>query len=180
MNNAIDLEKTIKSLKIKDENRLFLTIKNQYLDDMREDIKNVEYRINTEFFRRKLFVKGKDGKPSSEMKPLKYILFQGGYEPNSPRVLIELKGWTIDGEKFPADLVTKDHDVDPYDICLLLGKIAYDSQNGKLYRDLPKLKKAKKTSVESSTPKKPRKKKLSLQDRKEIRSKGIVRKHGTK
>ena len=144
MKYSKDLEKVINNLKIKDDNRLFLTIKNIYLDEMREGIKNVEYREDTEFFRRKLFVKGSNGKPSLEMKPLKYILFQGGYEPDSPRFLIELKGWTIDGKKFPATLNTAGFDVEDYDICLLLGKIVYDSQNGTLYRDLPAKKKVKK------------------------------------
>lgn len=75
------------------------------------------------------------------MKPLKYILSQGGYDPDSPRLLIELSGWTVNGKKFPADLSTSGFDVEDYDICLLLGTIMYDSQNGKLFRDLPSRKK---------------------------------------
>lgn len=177
MKYSEELAKLIEQFKIKDKNRLFLTIKNQYLDEMREGIKNVEYRENTEFFRRKIFIKGADGKPSKEMKPLDYILFQGGYEPNSPRLLIELKGWTIDNVKYPTDLDLTGHDIDS-DICLLLGKIVFDSQNGKLYKDLPSLKKRKKTVTDPSKPKKSRKKKLTIQDKKEIRSRKIVRKYG--
>lgn len=169
-----ELEKIINKLKIKDENRLFLTIKNMYLDEMREGKKNVEYRVDTEFFRRKIFVKGKDGKPSSSMKPLKFILFQGGYEPDSPRLLIELKGWTINGKKYPESLVIKGHDVDPYDICLLLGDIVFDSQNGKLYRDLHPIKKSTVKKSSKSTVKS-KKKKKSLVEKKEIRLKKIVR-----
>src|SRR5690606_4908270 len=112
---------------------LYLTIKNIYLDEMRRGLKNVEYRNNTEFFRRKLFVKDKDGNPSKQMKPLKYLLFQGGYEADSPRVLIELKGWTIGLEKFPKDLNCKGFTLYPDLLCLLLGEIVYDSQEGRLY-----------------------------------------------
>lgn len=175
-----ELHHIVDHLKIKDENRLFLTIKNQYLDDMREGQKNVEYREDTEFFRRKIFLKGTDGKPSQEMKPLQYVLFQGGYEPDSPRLLIELKGWTLNGKKFPANLNVTGHDVDPYDICLLLGKIVYDSQHGKLFRDLPSKKKAKQVLAKnSSKPVKPRKKKKTFQQRKEIRGQKIVKQYGS-
>lgn len=173
-----ELQRIIEQFNIKDENRLFLTIKNQYLDDMREGIKNVEYREDTEFFRRKIFIKGANGKPSQEMKPLKYILFQGGYEPDSPRLLIELKGWTVNGKKFPVDLSTTGFDVEDYDICLLLGKIIYDSQNGRLFRDLPSRKKISSPKPKSDKVVKPRKKKKTLQDKKEIRSESIVKKYG--
>lgn len=171
------LEKVITNLEIKDENRLFLTIKNVYLDEMREGVKNVEYREDTEFFRRKLFVKGSNGKPSLEMKPLRYILFQGGYEPDSPRLLIELKGCTIDGKKFPEKLNTTGFEVDDYDICLLLGKIVFDSQNGILYKDLPAKKKPKKPGIETATTSKtvkPRKKKKTLDQKKDFRRSKIV------
>lgn len=131
-----DYETILKQYGIEDKDRLFLTIKNDFLDDMRLGVKNVEYRNNTEFFRRKLFVKGADGLPSRTVKPLKYVLFQGGYEPDSPRLLIELKGWNIGEEFFPSDLDIKGHDIYTELICLLLGRIIYDSQGGVLYSTL--------------------------------------------
>lgn len=143
MSYTPELQKVIDQLNLKKENILYLTIKNVYLDEMREQLKNVEYRDNTEFFRRKLFIKGKDGLPSHEMKPLKYILFQGGYEPNSPRLLIGLKGWTLDKKKFPDTLDIQGHDIYK-GICLLLDTIVFDSQRGRLYRDIHNLKKPEK------------------------------------
>ncbi len=175
MSYTPDLQRVVDQLKLKKENILYLTIKNIYLDDMREVLKNVEYRENTVFFRRKLFVKGKDGKPSQEMKPLKCILFQGGYEPDSPRVLISLKGWTVDRKKFPDNLDINGHDID-YGICLVLSDILYDSQNGMLYRDLPKQKKSPKTQTEGRINPKPRKKKKTLAEKKGIRVSKIIKK----
>ena len=105
-------------------------------------------------------------------------MFQGGYEPDSPRLLIELKGWTVNGKKFPADLSTTGFDVEDYDICLLLGAIIYDSQNGKLFRDLPARKKISSPKPKGEKVVKPRKKKKTLQDKKEIRSESIVKKYG--
>ena len=91
MNYSPELQNKINELGLKKENILYLTIKNEYLHEMRSGQKNVEYRDLTDFYLSKLFVKDKN-KNYREMKPISHILFQGGYNADSPRMLIECKG----------------------------------------------------------------------------------------
>lgn len=126
MNYSPELQNKIKELNLKKENILYLTIKNEYLHEMRSGEKDVEYRDLTDFYLSKLFKKDKE-KNYSELKPLTHILFQGGYDPDSPRMLIELKGFVIDKDSYPSDLKTKGHELYSDTINLLLGKIEYDS-----------------------------------------------------
>lgn len=126
MTYSPELQAKIDELGLKKENILYMTIANVFLHEMRNGEKNVEYRDLTEHYLQKLFKKDKTGN-YSEPKPIKYLLLQGGYSLNSPRMLIELKGWVIDGNSYPNNLERGNHIV--YDDCinLLLGEIAYDS-----------------------------------------------------
>ena len=126
MTYSPELQAKIDELGLIKENILKMTIANEFLHEMRNGVKNVEYRDLTEHYLQKLFNKDKSGN-YTEPKPIKYLLLQGGYSLNSPRMLIELKGWVIDGNSYPNNLVQGNHIV--YDDCinLLLGGIAYDS-----------------------------------------------------
>lgn len=126
MNYSTQLQNKVNELHLKKENILYLPMKNEYLHEIRIGEKNVEYRDLTDFYLSKLFKRDKE-KNYSEQKPLTHILFQGGYEPDSPRMLIELKGFNIDKDNYPENLDTKGHDLYSDTINLLLGKIEYDS-----------------------------------------------------
>lgn len=139
---STQLQKTINDLKLSKENILYMTIKNVYIDEMRAGVKNVEYRDLTDFYLSKLYKKDKEGN-YSEPKPITYLLLQGGYNPDSPRVLIELKGWVINKSGYPNGLDPKGHELFSDTINLLLGKIVYDSQSDEEYNN-PKIQVGKK------------------------------------
>ena len=126
MNYSPELQEKIAQLGLKKENILFLTIYNEFLHEMRAGTKNVEYRDSTAHYLSKFFAKDGDGK-NTIPKPYTHILFQAGYSATNPRMLIEMKGLvTKSGQKYPADLDTKGHEIlRCYN--LLLGKIVYDS-----------------------------------------------------
>ncbi len=126
MNYSIELQQVINSLELKKENILYLTIKNVYLDEMRAGTKNVEYRDISDFYLKQLYKTDKDGNYATP-KPLTHILLQGGYNADSPRILIELKGWVIDKAGYPLGLDPTGHELYSETINLLLGKIVYDS-----------------------------------------------------
>lgn len=128
MTYSKELQAKIDELGLGKENILYLTIANEFLHAIRVGEKNVEYRDLTDHYLSRLFKKDKTGRYVG-VKPLKYLLLQGGYSKNSPRMLVELKGWVIEGKNYPSDLVKNDHVL--YDDCinLLLGEIAYDSVN---------------------------------------------------
>lgn len=121
-----ELQAKIDELGLAKENILYLTIANEFLHSIRIGEKDVEYRDLTEFYLNKLFRKDKSGN-YSEMKPIKYLLLQGGYSLNSPRMLIELKGWVIEDKNYPENIARDGCII--YDDCinLVLGKIEYDS-----------------------------------------------------
>lgn len=121
-----ELQQKINDLGLNKEDILYLPIKNKYLHEMRVGQKNVEYRELTDHYRSKLFAKDKEGRYTI-IKPKKYLLLQGGYSADSPRMLIELKGIVINRNKYPEDLDTKGHPLFSGTINLLLGKIEYDS-----------------------------------------------------
>lgn len=126
MNYSPELQNKINELNLKKENILYLTIKNEYLHEMRSGEKDVEYRDISDFYLSKLFLKDKD-KNYSAMKPITHILFQGGYNADSPRMLIDCKGWVIEGENYPSSADFSNYA--RYEDCvnLILGKIEYDS-----------------------------------------------------
>lgn len=127
MQYAPALLATINSLGLAKENILYLTIQNVFLHEIRIGEKNVEYRDLTPFYMAKLFKKGKNGALTTP-KPITHLLLQGGYSLHSPRLLVELKGWDINGNVFPhQDIKLDGHAC--YDECinLILGKVVYDS-----------------------------------------------------
>lgn len=122
-----ELQAKVTELGINDEEILFLTISQYWMHMIREEGKNVEYRDLTDHYFSMLFKKGKVGS-YSEMKPKRYLLLQGGYSHNSPRMLLRLKGWVINGQSYPKDLELTGHeDIDPDMINLVLGEKLYDS-----------------------------------------------------
>ncbi|WP_156832006.1 hypothetical protein [Kaistella palustris] len=123
---SIELQKTIDALGISKENILYLTLENIYMQEMREGIKDTEYREGSEFILSRLFKRNKDKKFQS-LKPKTHILFQGGYNPDSPRLLIEMLGFSVGGQQFPPDKELKQGYRLYEDLELYLGKIAYDS-----------------------------------------------------
>lgn len=126
MNYSPELQAKIDELGLAKENILYLTIANEFLHAIRIGEKDVEYRDLTEFYLNKLFKKDKSGN-YSEMKPIKYLLLQGGYSLNSPRMLIECKGWVIEGKNYPENIEREGCAIYEDCINLVLGKIAYDS-----------------------------------------------------
>lgn len=128
MNYTPELQNTINQLGLKKENILYLTIMNEYLHEMRAGTKKVEYRDYTDYYVGRFFAKNSSGEYSI-MKPFTHLLLQGGYNPDSPRILIELKGIVLNNLVFPQN---KNIDLKGYEVFkntfnLLLGKICYDS-----------------------------------------------------
>lgn len=126
MTENLELEKTIAKLGLSKEDYLFLTIKTVYLYHMKAGEKNVEYREPGDFILSRLY-KNFRKKKISEPKKLSHILFQAGYNPDSPRMLIELKGWAHQGQSHPVNLSTSGHDIDRFSVNLLLGKIEFEN-----------------------------------------------------
>lgn len=144
MNYSNELQQKINELGLTKDNWLYLPIKNEYLHEMRSGSKNVEYREMSNHYLQKLFHKNSKGQ-YDRLKPKTHLLLQGGYNPDSPRMLIELKGVVINRDKYPANLDTKGHSLSSDTINLLLGKIEYDSVNFSVM--VPSSKKEKKTIV---------------------------------
>lgn len=121
------LRAVIDELSIPEEEILFLTITQYWMHEIRQGGKDIEYRTLSEYYLNMLFRKDKQGK-YSEMKPKHYLLLQGGRSANSPRMLLRLKGWVIDGKSYPEGLDLTGHmEVDPECINLILGEKLYDS-----------------------------------------------------
>jgi hypothetical protein len=121
-----ELQKIIDNLGFSKNDYLFLTIKTVYLYLMKSGVKNVEYREPSDFIFTRLYdnySKNKFSKP----KNISHILFQAGYNPDSPRMLIELKGWNYKGKNTPQNVSTKGHKIDDYSVNLLLGNILYEN-----------------------------------------------------
>lgn len=144
MNFLPALQDKINELGITKDNWLYLPIKNEYLHEMRSGVKNVEYRELSDHYLQKLFNKNAKGQYDT-LKTKTHLLLQGGYNPDSPRMLIELKGVVINRDKYPANLNTKGHSLSSDTINLLLGKIEYDSVNFSII--VPTSKKEKKSVV---------------------------------
>lgn len=126
MNYSPDLQSKINELGLKKENILYLTMQGEWLHDIRIGEKDVEYRDITEHYLSRLFKKDKTGNFAS-MKPITHILFQQGYSANSPRMLIECKGWVINNKNYPANADFSNYARYEDSINLILGKIEYDS-----------------------------------------------------
>lgn len=120
------LQKIINNLGLSKNDYLFLTIKTVYLYHMKSGVKNVEYREPSDFIFTRLYdnySKNMFSKP----KNISHILFQAGYNPDSPRMLIELKGWYYKGKNTPQNVSTIGHVIDDYSVNLLLGNILYEN-----------------------------------------------------
>ena len=120
------LQQLIDKLGLTKDDYLFLTIKTVYLYHMKSGEKTVEYRDPSDFIFSRLYddySKNKFSKP----KKLSHVLFQAGYNPDSPRMLVELKGWSHKGQNHPVNLDTKGHDIDNWCVNLVLGRILYEN-----------------------------------------------------
>lgn len=151
MTYSKELQEKIDELGLVKENILYMTIANEFLHAIRIGEKNVEYRDLTDFYLKKLFKRDKSGN-YSEMKPIKYLLLQGGYSATSPRMLVELKGWVIKGKNYPNDLVRDNYPIYDDSINLLLGEIAYDSVNFSILIPTQKRETKKREKVEVKHP----------------------------
>lgn len=147
------LQNTINELGLKKENILYLTIMNEYLQEMRAGTKNVEYRDYSDYYIGRFFIKGSDGKYFT-MKPFTHMLLQGGYNPDSPRILIELKGIIINGQIYPKDktIDLKGHEIFKNTFNLLLGNICYDSLNDTSEKPISKTDNKTKVKMEIKHP----------------------------
>lgn len=126
MNYSKQFQDKIDELGITKDDWLYLPIKNEYLHEIRSGQKNVEYRELSEHYLQKLFVKDSKGQ-YGKLKDKTHLLLQGGYNADSPRMLIQLKGVVIDDNTYPNNLDTKGHELFSDTINLLLGKTEYDS-----------------------------------------------------
>lgn len=126
MNYSPDLQNKINELGLKKENILYLTMQGEYMHDIRVGDKDVEYRDITDHYLTRIFKKDKSGNYAA-MKPVTHILFQQGYSTTSPRMLVECKGWVINGNNYPADADFSNYETYTDSINLILGKIEYDS-----------------------------------------------------
>lgn len=120
------LQDKIDELGLKKENILYLTMQGEFMHEIRIGEKDVEYRDLTDHYLSRIFKKDKSGKYVS-MKPITHILFQQGYSTTSPRMLIECKGWVINGKNYPSDADFSNYARYSDSINLILGKIEYDS-----------------------------------------------------
>ena len=121
-----ELENIIRKLGLKKDDYMFLTIKTVYLYHMKSGEKTVEYREPSDFIFSRLYSDNAT-KKFSQPKNISHILFQAGYNPDSPRMLIELKGWVYDNEIYPENIDTSKFPIDRYSVNLLLGKILYEN-----------------------------------------------------
>lgn len=94
MTYSSEMQATVDSLGIKDENVLYLPIARVHLDRIRSKEKRVEFRDATWFYLKKLCKFDKNDNFVEE-KPITHILFQAGYNAQSPRLLVSIKDWFV-------------------------------------------------------------------------------------
>lgn len=128
MNYSSALANILLQQGINNQSIVYMTIKNVYLQQMRDGVKHVEYRDDTDYYLKKFFNLTAKGKIEST-KAITHLLLQGGYNPDSPRVLIELKGIVLYDKPYPATLNISHLEVDEDLVNLVLGEIVYDSTN---------------------------------------------------
>ena len=87
MNYSAGLKAKIDELGLKKENILYLPIAKQHLNRIKNKTKVIEFRDHTDYYLKKLGKYDKTGE-WVEDKPLTHILFQGGYNTDSPRMLM--------------------------------------------------------------------------------------------
>lgn len=129
-----ELKTIIEEKGIKHENILFLRIAVRHLKRIADGSKNVEFRDLTDYYLSRLQYVNKDNEATG-LKPKTHILFQGGYNANSPYMLIEMTDWyskeanvkstTPEGDKLRREAEKEGFtDEDEY-IGLFLGKILF-------------------------------------------------------
>lgn len=84
------------------ENILYLPIKKVQFDRIKAKTKRLEFRNISMHYLRRLSNLKKDGIFISE-NPIKAIVFHAGYNPDSPRMLVELKDWFFNGPEYRAE-----------------------------------------------------------------------------
>ncbi len=132
MHYSKELQHKIDELGLQKENILYITIKNVFLHEIRKGEKDVEYRDLSEHYIKKLFTTDKSGN-YSKTKPITHLLLQGGYNADSPRMLIECNGWVINGKNYPADAGFSNYALCEGCINLILGRIEYDSEANTIF-----------------------------------------------
>jgi len=138
------LQAVYNELNIKDDEVLYLTIKGVFFDRILNGTKKIEFRDNADHYWKKIANFDRDNQYLGD-KPLKYILLQAGYNPDSPRLLVEFDyyAWVnnvdnpkelgkISVSKVNADktLIEKEAKIEGFEkedeyIALVLGKILY-------------------------------------------------------
>ncbi|SHI86691.1 hypothetical protein SAMN05443429_105158 [Cruoricaptor ignavus] len=98
MNYSENLKKKIDELNLSKENILYLPIARVHLRRIVDGSKTVEFRDLTDYYLKK--INNYKNLQYDSTKPITHILFQGGYNADSPRVLAELK---YTGAKFNAN-----------------------------------------------------------------------------
>ena len=121
-----ELQDTVDRIDITKDNILYLTLEQIYMQEMRDGTKDTEFREGSEFLLSHLFKRNKE-KKFQFLKPKTHVLFQGGYNPDSPRLLIELTGFSVGSQLFPRDKELKPDYRLSQDVEIYLGKIVYDS-----------------------------------------------------
>ena len=121
-----ELQDTVDRIDITKDNILYLTLEQIYMQEMRDGTKDTEFREGSEFLLSRLFKRNKDKRYQS-LKPKTHVLFQGGYNPDSPRLLIELTGFSVGSQLFPRDKELKPDYRLSQDVEIYLGNIVYDS-----------------------------------------------------
>ena len=79
------------------KNDLFLILKGKYFEEIRSGIKTSEYRLCTDFWRKRLM-----------SKPWRTVTFQLGYNRNAPRIrkrIVDISETTVKYEFFGPDPV---------------------------------------------------------------------------
>lgn len=136
MNYSAGLKAKIDELGLKKENILYLPIAKQHLNRIKNKTKVIEFRDNTDYYAKKLAKFDKSG-DFVEDKPITHILFQGGYNADSPRMLTEMKEYLAKYEKIenpdnPKTLFLLDEagkegfEFDDEYIGLFIGEIEYE------------------------------------------------------
>ena len=136
MNYSPGLQNKITELSLKKENILYLPTAQEYMHRIRSGKKKIEFRDNTDYYAKKLAKFDKSGE-FVEDKPITHILFQGGYNADSPRMLTEMKEYLAKYEKIenpdnPKTLFLLDEagkegfEFDDEYIGLFIGKIEYE------------------------------------------------------
>ncbi|MDR1652504.1 MAG: hypothetical protein LBS01_02410 [Prevotellaceae bacterium] len=120
-----EMQAKVDELGLKPENIVYLPIAQRHLKRIVDGSKKVEFRERSAFYQDKFY----DYKKEVE-KPVTHILFQGGYNPDSPRVLIEFikYGEHVKNAKINSPIGAKEAEIEGFTledeyIGLILGEV---------------------------------------------------------